>query len=207
MSVLGKKKLVEALGHEDPCERLVVSPLLCSSQIGSASIDIRLGNDFVICRHSHLSTIDPGGDPLHKYRHHERRVVNFREHFVLHPQELVLGSTLEYFRLPRKIAATVTSRSSWGRAGLVIATATAIHPGFTGTITLELLNHGKAPMKLFPGFAVAQMVFFEASGAAEYEGKFSDQVGAKDSSIQVGRGQETEFWCGSVASRNSLGKD
>ena len=55
--------------------------------------------------------------------------------------------------------AYVIGRSSWGRLGLVIATATMIQPGFHGTITLELTNVGNVPLVLLPGTRIAQLVF------------------------------------------------
>jgi dCTP deaminase len=44
--------------------------------------------------------------------------------------------TLEWIRLPKNLAAYVTGKSSWGRRGLIPATATGVHPGFKGCLTL-----------------------------------------------------------------------
>lgn len=82
--------------------------------------------------------------------------VRFGDKFILHPRSFVLGGTLEWVRLPRNIAGYVTSRSSWGRRGLIIATATGVHPQFTGCLTLELFNSGEVPIALYPGMAVCQ---------------------------------------------------
>ncbi len=45
-----------------------------------------------------------------------------------------------------------------GRLGLVTATATLVHPGYTGIITLELANLGDTPIALYPGVRIAQLV-------------------------------------------------
>jgi dCTP deaminase len=82
--------------------------------------------------------------------------VRFGDKFVLHPRAFVLGSTLEWIRMPKNIAGYVTSRSSWGRRGLIIATATGVHPGFTGCLTLETFNSGEVPIALYPGMAISQ---------------------------------------------------
>jgi dCTP deaminase len=52
---------------------------------------------------------------------------------------------LEFFKLPSDVMAYVIGRSSWGRLGLVIATATFVDPNFRGSITLELVNEGESP--------------------------------------------------------------
>jgi dCTP deaminase len=83
--------------------------------------------------------------------------VPFEKGFILHPRAFVLGVTLEWIRLPYNRAAYVTGRSSWGRHGLIIATATGIHPGFTGCITLELTNVGEIPITVKPGTHICQL--------------------------------------------------
>ncbi len=89
---------------------------------------------------------------------------------------MALASTLEYVRMPNDLSASVTSRSKWGRLGLVIATATAVHPGFTSVVTLELVNHGGVPLVLYPGLMVAQLILFETRGAVPYVGTLGGQV-------------------------------
>ena len=78
---------------------------------------------------------------------------------VLHPGELVLAATLEYVVLPDDLVAQVVTRSSYGRLGLVTATAVQVQPHFHGCLTLELLNLGMVPLALTPGERVAQLLF------------------------------------------------
>lgn len=66
---------------------------------------------------------------------------------------------MEYIKLPNDILGYIIGRSSWGRLGLVIATATLIHPGFAGVITFELTNLGDVPIALYPGIRIAQLSF------------------------------------------------
>lgn len=68
--------------------------------------------------------------------------------FVLHPRQFVLGETIEWVHLPVDLSAYVLGHSSWGRDGLVIATATGVHPGYSGIITLELSNIGEISLSL-----------------------------------------------------------
>ena len=92
--------------------------------------------------------------------------VPFGKSIVLHPQKFLLGCSLEYVRIPEKLAAYVIGRSSWGRLGLVVATAIGIHPGYSGCITLELRNLGETPIILYPGQTIAQLFVHEVDGAA-----------------------------------------
>src|SRR6185295_20156844 len=68
-------------------------------------------------------------------------------------------TTLEWFRFPYDLMAYVVGRSIWGRRGLLIVTASAVHPGSSGTITLELCNMGDVAVVLRPGVAVGQLFF------------------------------------------------
>ena len=82
---------------------------------------------------------------------------------MLQPRSFVLGVTLEWIRLPADKAAYVVGRSSWGRYGLIIATATGVHPGFTGCLTLELSNVGEIPIRVKPGTTVCQLFIHDVS--------------------------------------------
>ena len=59
MAVLGHDRLKSLLRSEDYNDRLIVTPLLLESQVGEASIDIRLGNDFIVTRRGNLGSVDP----------------------------------------------------------------------------------------------------------------------------------------------------
>ncbi len=90
--------------------------------------------------------------------------VPFGKPFVLHPMTFVLAATLEWIRLPKSLAAYVVGKSSWGRCGLIIATATGVHPGFFGCITLELSNVGEIPIEVKPGYPICQLFVHTLEG-------------------------------------------
>jgi len=195
MSVLGRSRLEALIGHNDLDKRLIMTPILSPDQIGDASIDIRIGNDFIVTKRGNLAKLDPANDDVREHRYQTKHFVNLGDCFYLHPHELVLAGTLEYFRFPTNVAATVTSRSQWGRAGLVIATATAVHPGFSGSITLELLNLGEVPLVLYPGTRVAQIVFFECEGGTAYQGDMAHRTGAHFPGLaNSGKAADTKYW-------------
>lgn len=183
MSVLGKEEIISYLNRKNISERLIITPILESSQVDGSSIDVRLGNEFIVTRRGGLSSIDPATEASTYHEYQTKRHVNFKEKFYLHPNELILAGTLEYVRLPKDLSAYVTSRSSWGRVGLVIATAVAIAPGFTGCVTLELVNLGEVPLVLYPGARVAQLVIEECKGGNQYSGKYSCHTGPQYANV------------------------
>ena len=56
-------------------------------------------------------------------------------------------------------------RSSYARCGLLVHfTAPTIHAGYSGTITLELINFGPFPILLYPGAPICQLIVEQVSG-------------------------------------------
>jgi dCTP deaminase len=151
-----------------PQKRLVVTPLLSADQVDKhqASIDLRLGSVFVWFRRGQLAKLDwsnhPSGIPT------DRTYVPLGKSFIIHPNQFVLAQTLEYVRLPDDIMGYVVTRSSWGRTGLIVATAVGIHPNFVGVITLELRNLGEVPLELWPGSTVLQLFLHSVTSAVPY---------------------------------------
>jgi dCTP deaminase len=199
--ILGSE-LRRLLYEVPPEDRLVVTPILDQAQIGDSSIDVRLGNEFVTLRRAQV----PGlrvqnsarlGMALRKFQSRVR--IGTRSGFVLHPGELVLGCTLEYIRLPRNVGAYVLGRSSWGRLGLIIATAIAIAPGYSGAPTLELANVGVVPLTIYPGMRVGQLVFHEGTGVGGYVGRHKHATGPTMS--EVYSDPDMELWAGEQDAR------
>lgn len=162
LSTLTRIRLLSRLSSKS--NPLVVTPILSGKQIGEASIDVRLGNQFIVFRAHRFGVFEPqeGGMGLNPRKIQERQVVRFGERFVLHPGVLILGSTFEYVSMPNDLECQVEGRSSWARTGLQVATASSVEPGFQGVITLELSNVGTVPMALMPGIRIAQLMFHEA---------------------------------------------
>jgi dCTP deaminase len=89
--------------------------------------------------------------------------------FAIHPGEFVLGRTLEQVRIPDDVVARIEGKSSLGRLGLIVhATAGFVDPGFEGTLTLEITNLTRVPIKLYAGLLIAQLSFMALDRAAEH---------------------------------------
>lgn len=147
---------------------LVVQPLGDPEvQVQPASIDLRLGSEFLTFRSASVPFLDPAkGEGIGSYT--ERVTVKEGEAFMLHPGEFALGSTLEWVELPNDLVARVEGRSSLGRLAIVVhATAGFIDPGFHGNVTLELSNLGRLPVALRPGMRICQLAFYQMTSPAE----------------------------------------
>jgi dCTP deaminase len=176
MSVLTHDTILEELKKGVEGDGLVITPMR-REQVGAASADVHLGHEFIVFRRASITHLDVKDDLRNVHRYQEKVRIGKKDRFVLHPHQLVLGATREYIRLPGSISANIVGRSTWGRTGLIIATATKIDPGFRGCVTLEIINEGVVPTVLYPGMLVAQLVLFRTEGAAEYSGSYACPTG------------------------------
>lgn len=151
---------------------LAIVPILdwgAQAKPGSSSIDVRLGQKFKVPRRARLDSLDHmSSDHVLRARLYNDEVrVPIGDYFVLHPRQFVLGETLEWIRLPRGLNGLVSGRSSWGRDGLIVATATGVHPGYAGVLALEITNLGEVPLRLYPGVTIAQLFLHEVDQPAD----------------------------------------
>jgi dCTP deaminase len=78
---------------------------------------------------------------------------------------------MEWIRLPHNLAGYVVGKSSWGRRGIVIATAVGVHPGFSGCLTLEITNLGEVPVEIKPGRQICQLFLHNVESESEVVGR------------------------------------
>jgi len=175
---------------------LVVEPLADPDlQIQPASIDLRLGREFLEFRRSNIPSIHPNSErEVEEYV--EETVIDADAEFVVHPGDFVLGTTVERVEVPEDLVAHVEGRSSLGRLAIVVhATAGLADPGYRGQITLELSNLGTAPVALSPGMRVSQLTFTQLSSPADRPygsdrgSKYQEQTGPQASRV----GDDPEF--------------
>ncbi len=183
---------------KSPERRLVVRPLLDpEKQIRECGIDVRLNNQFIVFQQQNLSHVDAASGKFKASlrRYQTRRILPFRQGdgLALHPGQLVLGSTIEYVAIPPCLEAQVEGRSSWARLGLSVVSASTVGPGFRGVITLELANHGVAPLILWPGVRIANLVFHEVKTPSSYSGeKYTCPIGPEFSKVH--EDYDALFW-------------
>lgn len=186
--VIDEQELRERMQRQGP-DRLVATPLLAEEQVRGGSVDVRLGTEFILLKRSARGPIDPldlkGERAMVDFQDRVRVAVGDR--MILHPNQLVLGATLEFLQVPADLMAYVIGRSSWGRLGLIVATAVMVQPGFRGCLTLELANLADTPVYLYPGTRVAQLVFHtlvrSTTAYAEGPSKYTGPVGPEFSKL------------------------
>jgi dCTP deaminase len=161
MPVIGKESLIGLLKEKI----IIVSPMLnYEEQVDNGTINIRLSNKFIVMKKTSEPLLDPREMKKDKIKRYQSIIkLSFGEPFILHPKEFVLASTMEFICLPSDKCAYVLSRSRFGRFGLIIATATYVHPNWKGCLTLELVNFGDVPIKLECGAPIGQLVIHDAT--------------------------------------------
>jgi dCTP deaminase len=93
---------------------------------------------------------------------------------------VLLAQTQERIHLKRDsgLAARVEGRSSLARIGLTVhLTAPTIHCGFSGAITLELINYSPFYLRMVPGAVICQLILERVDGATgEIRTGFQNQL-------------------------------
>lgn len=158
-----------------------IDPPPAARQYSASSLDLRLGNQFFrwsqermdgITRAGLDNTVDPSkmsySDLAERFL--VPAEVDREGCYVIQSWDFVLGITLEKVDLPlaHGIAARVEGRSSLARMGLVVhLTAPTIQAGWSGYITLEIVNLGPWPIRLRPRELLACQLIFERVGEPE----------------------------------------
>jgi len=160
VSVLSDRDILAAID----ADRVVIRPF-DPADVQPASVDLHLDRRFRVFRNNRYPYID-----LRQAQPNltELLEIGDDEPFILHPGEFVLGQTLEWVELPDDLLAHLDGKSSLGRVGLLIhSTAGYVDPGWKGTLTLELNNLTRIPIKLYAGLLIAQLSFMTLDRAAE----------------------------------------
>ena len=154
--ILSDRDIVGAL----KAGRIGIEPMPdLETQLGSVSIDFRLGTTFMIFEHSKHSFIDPRqprsiGDAMRTIE------VDRDEPFIMQPGDFALASTVESLTLPDDLLGRLEGRSSIARLGITVhSTAAVFEPGWVGTATMELSNLGRMAVALYPGMRICSFSF------------------------------------------------
>ena len=167
MSLLTREELKARInsGQEG---QIFIDPLLGEDQIGSVSVDLRLGYDFLVSVLNQRPSISLQPDNNHSgpevFFQSTRR--DLGDVFLVHPGQTVLATSLEYMGLPLDVYADIISRSSYHRLGISISSM--FQPGFRGCVSLELFNHSNVPIELVVGSRVVQARFFRSEKPEAY---------------------------------------
>jgi len=140
---------------------LVVSPWPDERAVGKGSIDLSVGSVFLSSKRSSVASVK-ARDPAAGSRLFNEVRIRAGSTFVMQPHQFVLASTLEYLSVPWDLAGLIQSRSTYGRMGLIAATAAWVGPGYKGSPTLELVNAGEVAIELPPEEPICQLILLTA---------------------------------------------
>lgn len=145
--------------------------------IGPSQVDLRLGSKFRIFRATNL--VDPSD--RNSIEENTELVDTKGTPFVIQHGQLILGITLEKVAVPNDLVASIEGRSSIARMGVFIHISSGhVNPGSGSRgpipVTLEILNMNPAPVKLYPGMRICQLLFYTMDRAVS---KGYDEIGGK----------------------------
>lgn len=171
--ILSDTDIVQAI----TTRRIWVEPAPEEIQINSSALDLRVDTEFkeydpdLVQQQGVKVSIDYASFNFTNFsRQYLRDLPRETDgYIVIKPRAFVLARTLEKITLPleSRLAARVEGRSSCARLGLVVhLSAPTIHAGFSGKITLEIINHGNTYIRLNPmKDRICQLIFEELSSS------------------------------------------
>lgn len=154
--------------------------------ISPNSLDLRLSNSFqILDKNKTERTIDPkrGRDLL------PWRSVRANE-IEIQPNEFLLASTLEEFKIPNNIYAIVAGKSTVAREGILVECAGLVDSSFTGSITLEIKNLTPYTYRLHANQLIAQIMFHTCG---EVETSY-DKVGTYNGQKAATKGNTSKLY-------------
>ncbi|MDR2676819.1 MAG: dCTP deaminase [Endomicrobium sp.] len=139
----------------------------------SYGYDMRLSTEFMVMD-KRTKIIDPkkSHDVLFK-------TITIKKCIEIHPNSLVLGKTIEYFKIPKDVIAIAFGKSTYTRCGIFI-NITPFEPEWEGYVTLSIVNTTSALVKVYANEGIAQVLFLGADKVcgvsySDRNGKYQSQ--------------------------------
>ena len=153
-------------------KKILIDPPPEALQINSSSLDLRLDTEFkeydqgLVGQDGVRIDVDYSKFNFTKFSQQYLKDLPRESDgsIIIKPKAFILAKTLERITLPieSQLAARVEGRSSGARLGLVVhLSAPTIHAGFSGKITLEIVNHGYTHIRLDPQKDKICQIIFE----------------------------------------------
>jgi len=151
----------------------------------TSAVDLRLGDEILVPDKSAPIQLDLRKPGIAQFwaKHSVQHKITEAQPYSLVPEKLVLARTLESVSFPLNstgicYSARVEGRSSLARCGILVHfTAPTIHAGFSGSITLEIINFGAHDFLLIPGMSICQLIIEEVKGCpVEAPNQFKGQA-------------------------------
>jgi dCTP deaminase len=159
-------------------KRLKIEPFV-EEIVRENGIDFRLAPQ--VGRHNHMGesfVMDPSDEAMIKSAY---KIEDDVKQIVIGAKEQVLLSTHEHVTLPDDLVGMVELRSTWARHGLSMP-PTIIDAGFSGTVTLEVINNAPYKIAIKPLTRFAHIIFVKTTSMVEKsysKGSYTGQRGVK----------------------------
>ncbi|MDR3281660.1 MAG: dCTP deaminase [Endomicrobium sp.] len=125
----------------------------------SYGYDVRLSSEFMVIKKKGIVI-----DPKSTNGLFERIIV--KDHIEILPNSVILGKTIEYFKIPRNIITIAFGKSTYSRCGIFV-NITPFEPEWEGYVTISISNPTSVPAKIYVNEGIAQVLFLEASEACD----------------------------------------
>jgi dCTP deaminase len=136
---------------------LILTPFLRrDAALDADSVDVRLGTYFLLPRSLPEPYFSPDRNTATSL--HQKVHVPLGRFLVVPAHQTVLGSTLEFIKIPSDASGEILTKSSITRTFIVVETAPWIHPEYRGCLTLEIANVSNTPVLLYPGRPIGQLI-------------------------------------------------
>ncbi len=159
----------------EPFEEKQVREGVISYGVSSYGYDMRIAHSFRIFTNVNSAIVDPKQFDDRSFVEYEGDVA------IIPPNSFALATSVEYFRIPRKVMTICVGKSTYARCG-IITNVTPFEPEWEGHVTLEISNTTPLPAKIYAGEGIAQVLFFESDEICEVsygdrKGKYQKQTG------------------------------
>ncbi len=154
------REMAKKMGMIQPFEEGRVRKGVISYGLSAYGYDIRLADEFLVFHGPPDSVVDPKSFDPDAFVKHRGETCD------IPPNSFVLGRTVEYFKIPRRILTLCVGKSTYARCG-VIVNVTPFEPEWEGHATLEISNTTPRPARLYANEGIAQVLFLESDEDCE----------------------------------------
>jgi len=166
----------------EKCRELDNGAKALSYGLSHAGYDIRLSpSGFMVIDNAINQSIIPP-EPLDVKRFdesvmYEASPIEGSTYFVLPPHSYALGVSLERISMPNNVMGITNGKSTYARQGTII-NVTPIEPGWSGFLTICIVNPLAFPVRIYANEGIVQITFYQLDSdvASAYgDGKYQNQ--------------------------------
>jgi dCTP deaminase len=165
---------IMAIKHKmiEPFEERQAKEGIISYGLSSYGYDMRLSDEFKMMNKD-TPVIDPKNLGPESFKNFKGDIC------TIPPNSFILGRSIEYFRIPRKVLTICVGKSTYARCG-IITNITPFEPEWEGYVTLGISNTSPFPARIYANEGIAQVIFFECDeecmiSYADRKGKYQAQ--------------------------------